>query len=265
MTSPRARIPCGWRLALVGVALAGAVALPLPPAGRTAPAPYRPAPFAWPKTTPADRPRSANNLKQIALAFHQYHDTFGAMPGAAITGKDGKALLSWRVAILPWLEESALHRQFRFNEPWNSAHNKKLLKEMPAIYGLPGVKVRPEHGTYYRVFTGPDTPFHTATRGAWPVGIRIAQITDGTSNTLMVVEAGEAVSWTKPDELVYDAKKRLPRVGGLFREGFHAAMFDGSVQFIDPKVAEKTLRALITPAGGEVVGVIPQARPLGKK
>jgi hypothetical protein len=254
-----------WGLSLGGLALAALALLPRP-AGQAAPAPSTPRPPAvWPKTTPADRKRSANNLKTIAQAFHNYHDTYNAFPAAAIAGKGGKALLSWRVAILPFVEAGALYKQFRLKEPWDSAHNRKLLPRMPGVYGLPKVKYSPAHATYYRVFTGPDAPFNAATPargGAWPAGPRILQITDGTSNTLLVVEAREAVPWTKPDELTHDARKPLPRLGGLFREGFHAALFDGSVRFIDPKIDATTLRALITPAGGEVIaGDIPEAKP----
>jgi hypothetical protein len=225
---------------------------------------------AWPKTSPADRARSANNLKQIVLAFHNYESAFGRFPGAAIYGRGGTPLLSWRVALLPFVEEGGLHKQFRLDEPWDSAHNKKLLDKMPALYGLPGVKVTPPHATYYRVFTGTDTPFNPAiTRpGPWPLGMLTVRFADGLSNTLLVVEAGEAVPWTKPDELAYDAKKPLPKLGGLFPEGIHAALADGSVKLLDRKIDEATLRALITPAGGEVIdwGRIPLAKaPAGKR
>jgi hypothetical protein len=225
------------------------------PFGHAAPAPPKvPAPV-WPKTAPADRARSANNLKQIALAFHNHEAAFGCFPGAAVRGKDGRALLSWRVAILPFLEEDKLYRQFRLDEAWDGPNNKKLLAKMPAVYGLPRVKLATAHATFYRVFTGPDAPFKPALErpGPGPAGPRLVAITDGTSNTLLVVEAGEAVPWTKPDELVYDAKKPLPKLGGLFPEGIHVAMMDGSVKFLSRKAPEIVLRAAITPHGGEVI------------
>src|SRR5207244_11694577 len=81
--------------------------------------------------------QSANNLKQIALAFHNYHDTFGTFPPAAIYSKDGKPLLSWRVAILPYLDQDALYQQFKLDEPCDSAHNKLLLDRMQPIYLTP--------------------------------------------------------------------------------------------------------------------------------
>jgi hypothetical protein len=263
---PSPRSP--WRIALGGLVLTTLAALARPE-GQAAPLP-RPGP-TWPKTTPADRAQSERNLKQIALAFHNYHDVFGRFPGAAILGKDGKALLSWRVAILPFVDEDVLYKQFRLNEAWDSPHNKKLLARRPAFYGLPSLTGKWADLTFYRVFTGPATPFNPALNrpGSWPLGLGIATVAaaDGASNTLLVVEAGEAVPWSKPDELPYDPRKRLPRVGGLFPEGFHAALVDGSVRFLARKIDEKTLRALITPAGGEVIDwtTIPLARPPARR
>jgi hypothetical protein len=166
--------------------------------------------------------------------------------------------LSWRVALLPYLGEGALYKEFRLDEPWDSKHNKKLLARMPKIYAptVSGKPARP-NTTYYQVFTGPDTPFNPrAVRGAPPISLGAslpASFTDGTSYTILVVEAGKPVPWTKPEDLTYDAKKPVPKVGGLFREGFHIALVDGSTRFIDRKIDARTLRALITPAGGEKI------------
>ena len=81
-----------------------------------------------------DMARSRLNLKKLALAMHNYNDTYGRLPLAATMGKNGKALLSWRVELLPYLEEQELYRQFKRDEPWNSPHNLKLLSKMPAVY-----------------------------------------------------------------------------------------------------------------------------------
>ena len=82
----------------------------------------------------------------------------------------------------------------------------------------------------------------------------LSDITDGTSNTIAIVEAREAVPWTKPVDLSYDDKKPLPKLGGLFDDGFHAVIADGSVRFFTPKLTERTLRSAITRDGGEVLG-----------
>jgi hypothetical protein len=197
----------------------------------------------------ADRIGSLNNLKRLALAMHQYHDAFGGFPPAASLDKAGKPLLSWRVLLLPFLEQEALYREFKLDEPWDSPHNKKLVEKMPAVYAPPG---KPggwkPNTTFYQVFTGDQTVFPSGRK------MRIVDITDGTSFTLLIVEAGEAVSWTSPDDLPYDPSRPLPMLGGIFHDGFQAVFADGrSVRFLPRNIPPDTLRALITPGGGEDV------------
>jgi uncharacterized protein (TIGR03067 family) len=197
---------------------------------------------------PADMQASHNNLRQIGLAMHNYHDANRRFPAAAIYSPDGKPLLSWRVALLPYIEQGALYRQFKLDEPWDSAHNKKLLEKMPRLYApVGGAEPKERHSTYYRVFTGPGTVFE-GTRGQ-----TLVSITDGTSNTALAVEASEAVPWTKPDEIAFEARKDLPKLGGLFRGGFHLLMADGSVLWVGRTFDAATLRNVITRNDGMVV------------
>jgi hypothetical protein len=174
------------------------------------------------------------------------------MPAAAIYGRDGRPLLSWRVAILPQIEEHWLFKQFKLDEPWDSEHNKKLLERMPKVYAPVGGNPKEPYSTFYRVFTGPNTPFPGREPSRFP-----ASFLDGTSQTILIVEAAEAVPWTKPDELVFDPSKPMwPLLGGVFAEGAHVALADGSTRFLDRKrLTEKTLHAAITPAGNEVLGL----------
>jgi prepilin-type processing-associated H-X9-DG protein len=191
-----------------------------------------------------DRVKSQNNLKQIAIAFHSYHDANNAMP-RDITDKQGKPLLSWRVAILPYVEENELYKQFKLDEAWDSENNKKLLEKLPKVYTAPRGKF--EKGqTFYQSFAGD---------GALMSGkpIKLFAIPDGTSNTFMVAEAGEPVEWTKPADVAYDAKKPLPKLGGVFGGDFNVAFCDGSVRYVKKGVADETLKKFITIAGGEVV------------
>jgi hypothetical protein len=216
-------------------------------------------PSPWPRTKEADRLRSANNLKEIGLAFHNFRGVHNAFPAAAITDKNGKALLSWRVALLPYLGEEKLYKQFKLDEPWDSKHNKKLLVKIPKVFAPPiqGKPAKPST-TYYQVFTGPATPFNPkAVRAAGPLtlGTRLENITDGISYTILVVEGAEAVPWTKPDDLKYDARKPLPKVGGLFKDSFHILLWDGTVRRVGRKIDPAFFRAIITPNGGESVNV----------
>jgi RNA polymerase sigma factor (sigma-70 family) len=196
--------------------------------------------------TADEKRRSVNNLKQIGLAMHNFHDTYKHLPPAAIYGKDGKPLLSWRVAILPYLDQDNLYRQFKLDEPWDSPHNKKLLEVVPAPY-VPVRGKAPAGSTFYQVFTGPHTLFEGKQ------GMRFSQVTDGLSNTILVAEAGKAVPWTKPADLPYAADKALPKLGGLFGNGFHILWADGSVRFVRQPVNEQMLRWAITRDDGNIV------------
>jgi hypothetical protein len=192
------------------------------------------------------RVESSNNLKQIAIALHNLHDVEHRF-GHYITDPGGKPLLSWRVAILPYLEEVELYKQFRLDEAWDSPHSKKLIEKMPKVYAPIGVKTKTPHTTFYQGFSGPNTVFGN------PRGVSIGHIHDGTSNTFMVVEAGEGVVWTRPQDIPYDPKKPLPKLGGLFSDGFHAALCDASVQFIRRDADEEMLRRAIIINDGFVV------------
>jgi prepilin-type processing-associated H-X9-DG protein len=192
----------------------------------------------------ANRAQSANNLKQIAIALHNYHDVNEAMPPAAVVDKKGKPMLSWRVMILPYIEQDKLYKQFHLDEPWDSEHNKQFIDKMPKTYALPNMMSKPGH-THYRVFVGNGALWD------WIQGAKFADISDGLSNTWMVVEAEEGVPWSKPDELEFDPNKELPKLGKAFKGGFHVAYADGSVRYF--KEVPKSAKAMITKAGGEVI------------
>lgn len=197
----------------------------------------------------ARRAQCVNNLKQMGLALHNSHSANNKFPRQAITDKDGKPLLSWRVAILPYLEQQELYNKFKLDEPWDSEHNKALIQEMPQVYVCPS-RLNPEPGTTtYRGFVG-NGAFWDAEKA---VGLQ--DITDGTSNTLAIVEAKDAVPWTKPEDLTFDPQKtKFPfGAGSDHPGGFNALFGDGSVRFIKLSVDEAVLRALITRAGGEVI------------
>jgi hypothetical protein len=151
------------------------------------------------------------------------------MPPAVVYGEEGKPLYSWRVLILPYIEQNDLFQEFHLNEPWDSPHNIRLLEKMPATYAPPAGKAWkvPQYHTVCHVFVGRGAAFEGRE------GLRFPRdFTDGTSDTLLVVEAGKPVPWTKPEELAYDPDGPLPDLRGLFRDGFRAAMGDGSVCFV---------------------------------
>jgi Protein of unknown function (DUF1559) len=182
--------------------------------------------------------------------MHNYADVHGSLPPAAIYSADGKPLLSWRVALLPYIEQKQLYDQFHLDEPWDSPHNLSLLSQMPTIFEhFHGRATREPHTTYYRVFVGAGAAFEG------PAGVSLKDFKDGMSSTFLIVEAGDAAPWTKPDELPYDPKGPLPALGGYFSEGFVAALADGSVRTVSTKTPEDVIRAAITRSGGETVSL----------
>ena len=155
------------------------------------------------------------------------------------------------MAILPYIEQEYLYREIHLDEPWDSPHNLQFLDKMPPVYRSPGEQPPQANVTFYRVFVGPGTPFAHD-------GLRIAHdFPNGSSNIIGAIEAGEAVPWTKPDELTYRPDEALPPLGGMFRggswlsrqrdkrDGFHAAMLDGSVRWFERDTDAEMLRALI--------------------
>ncbi len=180
--------------------------------------------------------------------MHNYHDTHHRLPPAAVCGPDGKALLSWRVLLLPFIEGDELYKQFHMDEPWDSPHNFQLVSRMPYTYGPYKGKPSGEGMTYFQVFVGPGAAFEAKK------GLTFADFKDGTSNTFMIIEAWDPVPWTKPDDLPFDPDGPLPRLGGIMKDGsFRAAFADGSVHIIRKGTSEETIRALITRNGNQEI------------
>jgi hypothetical protein len=197
---------------------------------------------------------SSNNLKQLGLAMHIFHDAHRRFPHAASDGRFGKGRLSWRVALLPYIEQDQLYKQFKLGEPWDSPHNIKLLDRMPEIYRPVRGNAQP-NTTFYQLFTGPEAIFRE------PEPLNLTQIRDGTSNTILIVEAGRAVPWTAPEDIPYSSKGPLPQLGGMFGGDFHVAMADGDVHFMRrANYGDDILRRLINPNDGMVIPSWPPPR-----
>ncbi len=191
--------------------------------------------------------RSQENLKQIGLAFHAYADAaIGNLP-VDIPDANGKPLLSWRVTILPYMEEKDLYKQFKLDEPWDSANNKKLIEKMPKVYSPVRVKAKAGE-TYYQVFSGEGSPF-----GPMKIPRLPASFPDGLSRTGLVFEAGEPVVWTKPADMDFGPKKPVPKLGGLFDGECNVVLANGDVIQLRKKPDEKLLRLFVIPNDGYVL------------
>jgi hypothetical protein len=201
----------------------------------------------------ASRVQSMNNLKQILLAMHNYHDTYGRFPAAASFSAAGKPLLSWRVHLLPYLEQGELYKQFKLDEPWDSEHNKKLLTKMPRVFDSTGNRKLAAAGeTTYLGPRGKETMFPPQKQG-----LRISEVFDGSSTTIFLVDADDshAVPWTKPDDLEVDLSDPAKGLSLRFESGYLVGFGDGSVRLLTKKIDKATLKALFTRAGGEAVTI----------
>lgn len=198
----------------------------------------------------ARRMSSSNNLKQAALAFHNYESTYRRMPPRCTEDAEGKPLLSWRVHLLPYFGEQELYSQFHLDEPWDSEHNKTLVDKMPAYFRDPRSKAPQGHTTYVAPFGGED---ETAT--IWDLEeANFANVTDGLSNTLLFISVPDSASvpWTKPDDINI-SEVDLPKLLAEFPAIFEVALADGSVQSFPKFIDQETLKAMMSCAGGEAV------------
>ena len=219
---------------------------------------------------PADNPERKvprhpckNNLKQIGLALHNYHDAYDSFPPAFVLGPDGKRWHSWRALILPFLEEKpVLSKKYRFDEPWNGPNNSKLLDQRPLVFACHWIDNKthvPKTDTNYVAVVGSDT--------AWPgaESMRVADIKDGTSVTALVIEVRDAgISWLAPDDLTFEEASLPPRgVKGRrassihFTEvdhgGLNVLMGDATVRFVNYDLMPEIWTGILTRAGGEMI------------
>lgn len=195
----------------------------------------------------AERAGSSNNLKQIALAMHNYHENYNALPPAYTVDADGNKLHSWRTLLLPFMEQQNLYNQLKLDEPWDSPTNQSVGSNTIYSYTRDGI----ETNTDYVLITGPGTLFEDSK------AIRLAEVLDGTSNTIMIVEVVNSdISWMEPRDFTID--EFLANVAGgttPFPGGRNVALADGSVRFLSSSMPTDQLRNLITRNDGVPVAL----------
>ncbi|MEX1223703.1 MAG: DUF1559 domain-containing protein [Pirellulales bacterium] len=201
----------------------------------------------------ARRNNCSANIKQVALAMHNYHDTYDSFPPAYTVDDNGQPLHSWRVLLLPFLEETGLYDQIAHDEPWDSPANRQFHDRVMYFYTCASSSGDPTE-TNFVVVVGDQTLFppdgQTRTFG---------DVTDGMSNTIMIMETTHSgVNWMEPTDLRFDQMRFTPNGGpdeassehpGLVNTGFA----DGSVRPVSNDVDPQVLRGLLTIDGGEMV------------
>lgn len=249
------------RVILIGLVLVGlAVAILTPPVLKAREA--------------ARRTSCKCQLKILGLALHNYHDAYGSFPPAFVRGPDGRPWHSWRVLILPYLDQAPMYKQYKFTEPWDGPNNRKLLPYMPVSYicasrppcVVPTAVASISRGvlacidassptggyTSYAAVLGPDCVF----RGAQSSTLK--DLVDGTSNTLLIGECARTkIPWMKPDDIDITLHPTIGDPDGF--SSFHpgGAQFllgDGTVRFLSSTISQPLLDALYTRNGGETVG-----------
>jgi hypothetical protein len=208
------------------------------------------------------------NLQNLARAVEKYRNDKGHYPPPAITDKNGKALLSWRVAILPYMENTyisgsfegkaingpgELYRLFKLDEPWDSPHNKKLIDKVPGLYRAPyGVL------SYTQMSVGKTTTLAVVGKGAifdpTKKGVSTTDVRDGTNQTLLLValeEPEQAVYWTKPADIALTAEGKLPADALDLTKRFAVVYADASPHTLMGGLPEKVFLGIVTRDGSE--------------
>ncbi len=200
----------------------------------------------------ARRTQCKNNLKQIGLALHNYHDVFNGFPAAHLNDAQGQPKLSWRVSILPFADEPQLYNAYSFHDAWDSPSNSRLLNPMPRVYACPSHAAPGGTNTCYAAITGDNTAMGSGKC------VKLREITDGSSNTLLIVEACRLnIPWMKPQDIDAATFTRIGDPNGVssfHTGGAHILLADGSVRYVSNDLDPNVFKALITRDGGEILG-----------
>ncbi len=204
---------------------------------------------------PSQRPQCSNNLKQIGLAMHNYHDTYRCLPAAVLTDEDGQPMRSWRVAILPFVEQAPLYDRYDFSQPWDGPNNRMLHGISIATYRCPNDAGAMPTDTSYVMIVGPGT-----IGGEPNETVRFADVKDGTSNTIMAIEVGASgIHWMEPRDLtVEEAVTFLTNpAASPFQQahpgGANVLFADGSVRFLPESTDPAIVRALLVRNDGQAI------------
>lgn len=197
------------------------------------------------------------HLKQLGVALHNYHSQNGCFPPPYIADESGNPMHSWRVLLLPYMGCQDLYDRYRFDEPWNSPHNRELERNMPPVLRCPSAQSKSGNtNTSYVAVIGPGLLFDPARVN------RIADVANGLSNTIAIVEStgpqGAGIPWMAPADLDLDTMNPVingipgPAIASTHAHGAGILTADGAAHFIKEGISAQTLRAMLTIAGDDV-------------
>lgn len=216
-------------------------------------------------TTSRAPPRAVccNNLRQILLALHNYHDAYGCFPPAYVADKNGRPMHSWRTLILPYLDRSDIYKQYRFDESWDGPNNSRLTGSIKLnSFRCAQDRESPPTHTNSLAVIGPET--------AWPGSrcVRIEDFRKGTCNTILLVEVRHSgIAWMEPRDL--DMRQMAPGINAKAVQGIssnhpagaNVGFADGSVRFLPDSLTPAELDAMLSIRGGETAPEIAAPTP----
>ncbi len=195
--------------------------------------------------TAQKRTEAANNLRQQCLGCLNFESAYGHLPKSVMIHEKTGKKYSWRIAILPFIERNDIYQKYDFSQEWDSPHNLEVTSEMPDFFRADSDDKETTNTSFF-LLTGPGGAYGKEEN------LTLADFRDGTSNTIMAIEAQRDVHWAKPEDIEIHPDQPLPDFGGYHDGGFNVVRVDGSVAFIPENVAEEYLRQMFTPSGGEI-------------
>ncbi len=214
----------------------------------------------------AQRNQCNNSLKQIGLAMHNYHDVYRCFPAAVMTDEEGNPRRSWRVAILPFLQEGATYDQYDFNESWDGSNNQALEGDRPVAYECSVDAAAGPFDASCVMIVGEGT-----VGGEPNAGVEMQDITDGTANTIVAIEvSASGIHWMEPRDMTVDeaiAYITDPAASGRVHAhpgGVNAILADGSIHLIPSTSTSEELRAMMIRADDQLLEELlpPEGQPV---
>jgi len=194
----------------------------------------------------------ATNLKTLAEALGKYAAEKGTYPPVWTVDTEGKPFHSWRVLILPYLDEEELYNSIKLDESWDSPHNRQFHAKMPTVFRCPASRFANETTTTYSWIVGPNTC------PPGPRTLKPSDVTDNPNSTIMLVERKNSICWMRPEEITEEnALKGINIERGIGsdhqRGGANTAFFDATIRFIANNAPPNALKTLLSYNSGEEV------------